>query len=123
MALFGGAPEVMKPTALALNIAAALITTVRFYRAGHFSWLLSWPFLVASIPLAFIGGAITLPATLYRAVVGLVLLFAAYRMFWFREPDRTGAAGSVRGIRRDHLIVAENRQRLSGADCRPRWTE
>jgi uncharacterized membrane protein YfcA len=68
----------MKPTALTPNIAVALITTVRFYRAGHFSWPLSWPFLVASIPLAFIGGAITLPATVYRAVVGLVLLFAAY---------------------------------------------
>ena len=26
-------------------------------------------------------------------------------------------------VRRNHLIVAESRQRLSGADCRPRWTE
>ena len=72
MALFGVAPEVTKPTALTLNIAVALITTLRFYRAGHFSWSLSWPFMVSSIPLAFLGGAITLPSTTYRVLVGVV---------------------------------------------------
>ncbi|MFZ2411851.1 MAG: hypothetical protein WAW23_09800, partial [Candidatus Methanoperedens sp.] len=38
MALFGLAPEVMKPTALTLNILVATIATVQFYRAGYFSW-------------------------------------------------------------------------------------
>jgi hypothetical protein len=38
MALVGVAPEVMKPTALALNILVATITTVRYYRAGCFYW-------------------------------------------------------------------------------------
>ena len=88
MALFGVAPEVMKPTALTLNIAVAVITSVRFYRAGHFSWSLSWPFLASSVPLAFVGGAVTLPGGVYRALVGLVLLFAAYRLFWYREVER-----------------------------------
>ena len=45
MALFGVAPDVMKPTALTLNIAVAMITTIRFARAGHVSWSLSWPFI------------------------------------------------------------------------------
>ena len=98
MALFGVAPEVMKPTALTLNIAVALITTVRFYRAGHFSGALSWPFIAASVPLAFVGGAITLPGVLYRCLVGLVLLFAAYRLFWYREEERERS--------RPHLLVA-----------------
>ena len=88
MALFGVAPEVMKPTALTLNIAVAIITTARFYRAGYFSGSLSWPFIVASVPLAFAGGAVTLPGSLYRALVGLILLFAAYRLFWYREEER-----------------------------------
>jgi uncharacterized membrane protein YfcA len=70
MALFGVAPEVMKPTALTRNIAVAIITTVRFYRAGHFSWALSWPFLVSSVPLAFVGGAVILPSGLSRACRG-----------------------------------------------------
>jgi len=91
MALFGVSPYVMKPTALTLNIAVALITTARFYRAGHFSWSLSWPFLASSVPLAFVGGAITLPGTVYRVLVGAVLLFAAYRMFWFTDRERSTA--------------------------------
>ncbi|MFA7293107.1 MAG: hypothetical protein WC023_12780, partial [Rhodocyclaceae bacterium] len=37
MALFGVAPAVMKPTALALNVLVSLIATVRFYRVGAFS--------------------------------------------------------------------------------------
>ena len=88
MALFSVAPEVMKPTALILNIAVALITTVRFYRAGYFSWPLLWPFVVSSVPLAFIGGAITLPGTVYRVLVGLILLFAAYRLFWYGDREQ-----------------------------------
>jgi uncharacterized protein len=89
MALFTVAPEVMKPTALILNIAVALITTVRFYRAGYFSWPLLWPFVVSSVPLAFSGGAITLPGTVYRVLVGLILLFAAYRLFWYTDREKT----------------------------------
>ncbi len=89
LALFGVAPAVMKPTALTLNIAVALITTVRFYRAGHFSWPLSWPFFVSSVPLAFVGGVITLPGVVYRVLVGLILLFAAYRMFWYADHEKT----------------------------------
>ncbi|HLA13993.1 MAG TPA: hypothetical protein VJZ25_03135, partial [Gemmatimonadaceae bacterium] len=34
MGLFGFAPVVMRPTALALNILVALVATVRFQRAG-----------------------------------------------------------------------------------------
>lgn len=81
MALFGMAPIVMKPTALMLNIIVALIGTVRFYRAGFFSWRTFWPFAVASIPASFIGGGLTLPVSVYKLIVGLVLLYSAIRMF------------------------------------------
>jgi uncharacterized membrane protein YfcA len=90
MALVGVAPDVMKPTALALNILVASIATVRFYRAGYFYWSAFWPFVVGSIPLAFVGGAITLPGYLYQPAVGLVLIYAAYRLArsTVREPDQ-----------------------------------
>ncbi len=81
MALFGVATSVMKPTALTLNILVATIATVKFYRAGCFSWRLLWPFALASIPLAFVGGYVTLPGHWYKTLVGLILLFAAYRLF------------------------------------------
>jgi len=81
MGLYSFAPSVMKPTALALNILVALVATLKFYRAGLFSWRLFWPFAVVSVPAAFIGGATTLPADWYKVVVGIVLFYAAVWMF------------------------------------------
>jgi uncharacterized membrane protein YfcA len=81
MGLFSFAPSAMKPTALALNILVAAIATIRFYRAGLFKWSLYWPFAIASIPAAFLGGAMMLPARWYKIVVGIVLLYAAAWMF------------------------------------------
>jgi uncharacterized membrane protein YfcA len=71
----------MRPTALVLNLLVATIATVRFWRAGFFSWSLFWPFAVGSIPLAFVGGAVTLPGHWYRTLVGLVLWAAAVRLW------------------------------------------
>ena len=81
MGLYNFAPSAMKPTALALNILVAAVTTFKCYRAGLFSWQLFWPFAVVSVPAAFIGGATTLPARWYKVVVGIALLFAAVWMF------------------------------------------
>ena len=81
MALFGLAPATMRPTALALNIVVATIATIKFYRAGCFSWSLFWPFALGSVPFAFIGGGLVLPSSAYKIVVGLVLFYAAYRLF------------------------------------------
>ena len=77
MALLSFTPAVMKPTALALNIIVALVTTARFYQAGHFSWRLFWPFALASVPMAYIGGGISIHTTVYKILVGIALLFAA----------------------------------------------
>jgi uncharacterized protein len=92
MALFGLAPAQMKPTALCLNILVASIATFRFYRAGCFSWRLFWPFAVASIPLAFVGGAITLPTTVYKQIVGVTLLYAAFRLFSYTRAKAEAGA-------------------------------
>ena len=79
MALVGIAPSVMKPTALVLNILVAILVTARFARAGFVKPMAILPFLAGSVPLAFVGGAIQLPANVYKPLVGVVLLFAAGR--------------------------------------------
>lgn len=81
MALFGVSPAVMRPTALTLNILVAVIATAKFYRVGAFSWHLFWPFALASIPFAYLGGALTLPGHIYKPLVGAVLIYAAWRSF------------------------------------------
>jgi hypothetical protein len=107
MALAGAAPEVMKPTALVLNILVAGIVTARFWRAGFVRPRSLLPFLAGSVPAAFIGGVLTLPAAIYRPLVGAVLLVAAARFGWtagsLREefPPRApvpAAVGSGAGI-------------------------
>ena len=87
MALFGVAPEIMRPTALALNILVATIGTIKFYRAGYFSWSIFWPFALTSIPFSFIGGSLSLPSSIYKVIVGLMLLYAAFRLFWTNKDD------------------------------------
>src|SRR5439155_924289 len=41
------------------------------------------PLCAASVPAAFVGGAIKLPATVYAPLLALTLLFAAWRL-WSR---------------------------------------
>src|SRR3954467_14337296 len=72
MTLFGLAPNVVKPAALVLNILVAAIGAWQFWRAGHFSWRLFWPFAVLAIPMAFVGGYANLPAHTFKILVGVV---------------------------------------------------
>ena len=89
MALFGVAPATMRPAALVLNVFVATIGTIRFYRAGRFSWSMFWPFALASVPMAFLGGSLTLPGRAYKIAVGVVLLVAAVRLVWKPVADTT----------------------------------
>jgi uncharacterized membrane protein YfcA len=88
MALFGLAPNVIRPTALVLNILVAIIGSFHFWRAGHFSWKLFWPFALLSVPAAYLGGYVRLPVAILRITIGIVLLFSAARLFFRRrDPD------------------------------------
>jgi uncharacterized membrane protein YfcA len=105
MSLFNLAPDVIRPTALVLTILVACIGTFQFWRAGHFSWRLFWPFAVLAIPLAFVGGYINLPTHVFKVLVGIVLLFSAIRFFWrpsedvvAREPSRPAAISIGAGL-------------------------
>jgi uncharacterized protein len=81
MALAGIAPAEMRPIALVLNVVVSSLGTWKFYRAGYFRWRLFWPFAVVSIPMAYLGGAITLPGSAYKILVGVVLLYAAWQLW------------------------------------------
>jgi hypothetical protein len=101
MALAGIAPAEMRPVALALNVLVSSLAAWKFYRAGHFRWRLFWPFAAAAIPLAYVGGAITLPGQAYKALVGVVLLYAAWQLW------RSGRAGEeMREVRQPPLAAA-----------------
>ena len=85
MAIYGFAPEVMKPTALLLNLFVSLTSFIQFYRGKHFNWKIFLPLALASIPMAFAGGLISLDAHIYKKILGLLLLIPIIRFFFFRN--------------------------------------
>ena len=90
MTLFGFAPTIIRPTALVLNILVAMIGSFQFWRAGHFSWKLFWPFALLSIPAAYVGGYLQPSASFLRVLIGVVLLFSAARLVFRRgDPPQT----------------------------------
>lgn len=80
MTLFSFPPEVMKPTALLLNLFIAGIAFFHFYRAGFFNRKLFMAFAIGSIPLSFLGGMITVDTKIYKVILGILLIFAILRL-------------------------------------------
>jgi uncharacterized membrane protein YfcA len=87
MSLLGVAPPEIRPIALTLNILVASIGTWQFWRAGHFSWPLFWPFALLSVPAAFVGGYLNLPTQLFKILVGIVLLVSAAQLLLRPPPE------------------------------------
>jgi uncharacterized membrane protein YfcA len=83
MALFAMTPDVMKPTALLLNLFVSLTSFIQFYRGKHFNWKIFLPFAIASVPMAFVGGLITLDADVYKKTLCLLLLIPITRFLFF----------------------------------------
>lgn len=80
LSLFAVPPAGMSTTALILNIVVSGIGFVSFLRAKHFEFRLAWPFLLLSVPAAFIGGLIHVSDRTYLILLAVVLLVAAYRL-------------------------------------------
>ncbi|MCC5913335.1 MAG: sulfite exporter TauE/SafE family protein [Balneolaceae bacterium] len=93
MAILSVSHLTMRPAALLLNILVASIAAWHFIRAGYFSTRIFIPFALASVPAAFIGGTIVLGEDLYKPLVGVVLLYGAYRLF--RSSGSTEGAQNV----------------------------
>jgi uncharacterized membrane protein YfcA len=83
MTIFGLTPQTMASTALVLNILVASISFSNYYRAGHLNPVLLWPFLLTSIPAAFLGGYLKLSDQIYYTLLYAVLTFVALRLLFF----------------------------------------
>ena len=115
MALFGLSPAVMRPTALTLNVVVASLATVRLRRAGLVRWRPLMPLCAASIPAAFVGGMIQLPGQWYRMLVGIVLLAAAWKLFFDpRDPAHPASGEPARIPWRPALVTGALVGMLSG---------
>lgn len=82
MALFGMAPEAMRPTALLLNLFVSLTAFIQFHRGGHFLRRIFLPFALASVPLSFLGGMLHVDAVAYKRILGALLLVPVGRFLF-----------------------------------------
>ena len=87
MAIFAVSPAIMKPTALLLNLFVSSTSFIQFYRGGHFKWKTFWPFALASVPLSFIGGMMAIESSVYKKILGTLLLIPVIRFFFFKNTD------------------------------------
>ncbi|MGB6221140.1 sulfite exporter TauE/SafE family protein [Haloferula sp.] len=99
MSLAGVAIPEIRPAALMMNLGVACFGTWHFIRGGHFRWSLTWPFLIAALPFAFLGGKISLPPQLLGVLLGSVLLFSAVRFLFPSKQNKDD-------IRPPHVLIA-----------------
>jgi uncharacterized membrane protein YfcA len=80
LAIFAVAPEVMKQTALVLNLGVSLLAFYQFYRQKYFRFELFWPFALTSVPMSYLGAQFVLSDANYKRILGICLVIAIVRM-------------------------------------------
>lgn len=80
LTLTGHPHSEIRSTALLLNLCVSGIATVQFARAGSFRWSLFWPFVLTSVPAAWLGAQCTIDALWYKRILALCLMIAAARL-------------------------------------------
>jgi uncharacterized membrane protein YfcA len=87
MSFFGVEKNAMASAALLLNIMVAGIAFITYYRAGHLRRDLLLPFIITSVPAAFIGGSFKLTDEIYSTLLYSILTFVAIRLLFFSQRD------------------------------------
>ena len=68
-----------------MNLVVASIAFYHYNRAGHHIPKLTIPFIIGSIPMAFIGGMLDIDAELYDLLLSITLVWAAYKIVNFNQ--------------------------------------
>ena len=76
--------EVMRPAALLCNIVVVTGGVFIFYKENLLDFKKSWPFIVSSVPFAFLGGQWPIKENTFFYVLGFTLIAASF-FLWFQE--------------------------------------
>lgn len=83
--------DILRPAALLCNIVVVTGGTYIFWRSGAIDFRKSWPFLCASIPLAFLGGLWQIhDARFFFIILGSSLIVASVLLWIQPAPRREG---------------------------------
>jgi len=91
MALLSFAPETIKPISLVLNIVVASIVSIKYIRAGCFDRKIFLSFIVASMPMAFIGGYLPVSPKYFKLIAGIFLVISSFLLLirTYYKPSQT----------------------------------
>lgn len=81
LALNGFAPEEIRPTALVMNMCVSAIAFLMYRWVTVFPSRLFWILIAFSVPAAYLGGTIKIDDSIYKQILGGVLLLIAIRFF------------------------------------------
>lgn len=87
LSLYSFPMEPASASALCLNLFVSGTAFLAFWRAAHFSWRFAGPFVLTSIPTAFLGGLAKVSPSFYSLLLGGVLLFAGFRLLIDIKPS------------------------------------
>ncbi len=87
LAVMGVGYETLRPTALLCNIVVVTGGTFIFYREGKLDLKKALPFVVASVPFAFLGGYWKIGESVFFLLLGLSLVVAS--AFLWIQPKET----------------------------------
>ena len=80
LTLWGLQPDLIRSSALVLNLLVAGIAFISYYQSQKISLARLLPFLAGSVPAAFAGSLIKTDDHLYKILLGILLLIAVLRM-------------------------------------------
>lgn len=82
MAVVGFSAVAIPMISLSLNLLVTSIGSLAFFQNKHARLRLVAPFLVSSIPMAYVGGALNVPKEIFYLLLFCSLLFAAWRIYF-----------------------------------------
>jgi len=97
LALFGIGAVSIPMISLSLNLLVTTTGSLMFFRQNHAKLKLIIPIILASVPMAYVGGALQLPKEIFYIVLFIALLFAVWRIYLpgDTKPLSLGPAGRL----------------------------
>lgn len=84
MPIFGLSQTLIRPTALLCNLIVVTGGCIIFYKSGKLKWRDVWPYIIANVPLAYLGGRMKLSDRDFFLVLGFTLMVASF-FLWFQS--------------------------------------
>jgi len=85
LTIFGASYTIIPTISLAMNILVSTIGAINYFRGNHARITLIAPFLISSIPMAYLGGTVHLPAHLFNILLIIFLAIVALRIYIFNQ--------------------------------------